>query len=148
MADGKAKELQAEQNRTDAVAAAQKERLNAYQKSLKEAADKIKADLGKDSNEYKNFVAQSQKDVAEVTAQSNLLLETEAEQHRQNIQDIDTKYNNSDYKALLEQQARELNAIDEAYKLQELQLAEQRAKAETGQSPDAAAKIGVTFDTK
>ena len=99
MADGKAKELQAEQNRTDAVAAAQKERLNAYQKSLKEAADKIKADLGKDSNEYKNFVAQSQKDVAEVTAQSNLLLETEAEQHRQNIQDIDTKYNNSDYKA-------------------------------------------------
>jgi hypothetical protein len=148
MADGKAKELQAEQNRTDAVAAAQKERLNAYQKSLKEAADKIKTDLGKDSNEYKNFVEQSQKDVAEVTAQSNLLLETEAEQHRQNIQEIDTKYNNSDYKALLEQQARELNAIDEAYKLQELQLAEQRAKAETGQSPDAAAKIGVTLDTK
>lgn len=148
MQDGKAKELQAEQNRTDAVTAAQKERLTQYQKSLSDAAEKIKKDLGKDSAEYKNFVAQSQKDVAEVTAQSNLLLETEAEQHRQKVQGINAKYDNSDYKALLEQQARELNAIDEAYKLQELQLAEQRAKAQTGQSSDAAAKIGAKFDTQ
>lgn len=148
LAEGEAKEMQAEQNRTDAVVAAQKERLRQYEKGLADASKTIVDNLGEDSKEYKDFLEQSKKDIEEVTAQSDILLENEANQHRKNMQAISQKYDASDYKAMLEQQARELNAIDEAYKLQELQLSEQRAKAEKGQSPSGAIKIGVEFDAK
>jgi hypothetical protein len=148
MADGKAKELQAEQNRTDAVARAQRERVEQYKKGLEAAGAKIASDLGKDSEEFKRFSEQASKDIEEIKASSNTVLEIEAEQHRKNLQAITAKYDASDYKAMLEQQTRELAAVDKATSLSKLKLAEAEAKIGTGQSPEAVVKIGVEFDEK